>query len=232
MRIISDFKDYYDSLAEYEKGDYKTRMYIRNEKELKVIAGELGSLAYRNYTKHVTNGDRHVFLRLQYIIFCGKVYPFIEARADANSWNTFTTSMYYTIDSLLNEFPGIKKDIKRKYFFESSLSELMENPLPDLTELCVKHNTPVILYDPSNNYKSTAAINNNLVEITINPNLSKLEFYKHLSHFEAYQALDNFVNNVLVSDKMPEYPRTDVEKLESHGFDKKTSFRKPKSKMV
>ena len=85
----------------------------------------------------------------------------------------------------------------------------------DLSNISLEFNTPIWFYS---NYK-----------LVKNPNLQALGVTKILDGTQVAQIINQFFDNVMVSDEIPKSkfpPLTDVDKLESHGFDKKISFRK------
>jgi len=101
MRIISNFKDYYDfaGFTEYSK-DYKETVYIRKT-ELKIAGAVLESVEiecrrnYQQYDKKIISGwweknknilslsDTPVGVRSGCLFVCGKAYPFLFLRGTA-----------------------------------------------------------------------------------------------------------------------------------------------------
>ena len=66
-------------------------------------------------------------------------------------------------------------------------------------------------------------------QVVANPRLLELGFQRVLDRAQAGQEIIRYYENILVSDELPPSkfpPQTDVDKIESHGFDKKTSFRR------
>jgi hypothetical protein len=64
-----------------------------------------------------------------------------------------------------------------------------------------------------------------------NPNLYEFGFARVIPAEILYQEIDVFLGNELVKDIMPPSYQSDIDKIKAHGFDVKTSFRKPKSKV-
>lgn len=67
-------------------------------------------------------------------------------------------------------------------------------------------------------------------EIVQYPKLDELGFYNIIGAEEAYQEIEYYLFNVLNKSDADVPVGTDVEILESKGFDRKNSFRKEKSK--
>jgi hypothetical protein len=98
------------------------------------------------------------------------------------------------------------------YFIKDDYNNLIDvsvKPLP--TTLNIEHNCPILGF-------------NNLGDLIYYP---KLEVFKIGS---VYSAKDIYIDlyNWIVKYNNPEFPdkRSDIEKIESHGFDRKISFRK------
>lgn len=62
------------------------------------------------------------------------------------------------------------------------------------------------------------------------PSLSDLDFATTVSPFTAYQNIEMFISGVLGGSSPKTLEISDIHRLEAHGFDKKKSFRKEKSK--
>lgn len=221
MRIISKFKDYYDGLMDYSKDDYNNKVWVRHSEKVSVSREDFKALE-KNMPVFFSYYRNH-FFSFFYIILVGKVYPVIRCSNIYQEEDLF----YYSYDKFIEDFPDFAKPSLKW----ESIKNLFNMNYPDFTSLHLKLNTPLIRYDPEyinclNPYRENSR------ECTINPSLRDIGFSKVMDSYEVYQELDMFVSNILVSDSMPEYPRSDVDKLESYGFDKKVSFRKRKDDEV
>lgn len=209
MRIFSKFRDYYDGLAEHEKGDYLTCVWTRTEKDVEV---------YINDIKELDERSKHMFvyghsIRPCYLIIAGKVYPFLQDRKDPED------KYLYSVEEVEKRRQGYF----RKHYREQERISFFA-PYPDMTDLCLRLEAPIILICPySPNYQ--AGQGRPYRNVAINVKLSDWGFQKVMSAPEVYQVLDVFMSNVMVKDQMPPTQQTDIEKVEAHGFDKKTSFR-------
>ena len=218
MSFISKFKDYYDGLAERGKGDHLTRVYVREEKDIEVYEQVLTELEERSKYMFLIGGT----VRPIYLIIAGKVYPFLEDWK-ISSWDDPNAKRFMYAPS---DVEKKRQNYFRKHYRERERRDFF-GEYSDMTQLCLQLNTPIILVCPrSPNYQ--AGKDRPYRNVAINVKLSKWGFHQVMSAPEIYQVLDTFVSNVLVKDQMPPTPQTDIEKVEAHGFDKKTSFRNVK----
>lgn len=61
---------------------------------------------------------------------------------------------------------------------------------------------------------------------TANPNLREMDFQKVLDPYTVFQEIETFLAGVMSENRDPPSPMTDREKISSHGMDVKRSFRK------
>ena len=59
--------------------------------------------------------------------------------------------------------------------------------------------------------------------------MRELDFARMTPPTTIFQEIEMFLGNVLVKDIMPQSDQSDIEKIISHGFDRKISFRKQKN---
>jgi hypothetical protein len=240
MKIISKFRDYYDGYADYSSDDQKVRYYIREEQDI-------------NISKYLLQNFEDELLRTPhdfeagYLIIAGKVHPFVSVytRGDwdySNGSGVYISShvdFYYDNKTLMERYEKerekLNKAIKKRDYpmwkwyggnlSNRNVNNFFNRKYPDMTNLCIEHDTPIILICPeSHRYKEK---DKTYRICTKNVNLKEHGLSKVFTAPEIYQILDVFVSNVLVKDEMPMSPMTDEEKIQSHGFDKKSSFRHP-----
>lgn len=211
MRIISNFHDYYDGFMDHDRKDPFVRVWVRRTtEEVKVSKYKLEMFTERIFWLE------HDRVSSYFLIVAGKVYPLVIRTI----WDNYMRShdeVYYDAESLITSFPkmyGWTQENVKKFFKE----------YPDMTDLCLELGTPLILIREEDLfwYRGDSTFRN----VSINPNLKELQFNKVMGASQLYQTLDYLVSNVMVDDKAPHGVQTDVEKIESHGFDKVTSFRK------
>jgi len=106
-------------------------------------------------------------------------------------------------------------------FFEESSKSFSEGAILDM------HFT---LQSPYFVYARNTRDHKNDEILTVNPALGKMEFYRVLSAPQALQEIEMFVSGVFGGQVPPIVEVSDKIRLEKHGFDSKTSFRKDKLK--
>ena len=222
MRIISKFRDYYDGLMDYNKDDYLNRIYVRETKDVKVNFNEIKDLDKVGvFLGRVTK--QKLLLHNDWIVIAGKVIPYVYT--SKSSWETkpqyktdlygFRRKFYYDTESIIKDYP----EMNYRDFIKTV--DALFSDKPDMTELCIKLDTPIFRLKYS-------FIEDGLATIEINSELLQLGINTLYDAHQAYQIIDQFMSNVLVKDVMVARPLTDIEKLESKGFDKATSFRNAK----
>lgn len=215
MRIISNFKDYYDGLMDHSK-DRLNKLWIRKQEKIdmpkSLFKDFLNDNFYWNYK-----------VEILYLVVAGKVYPLIKYSEDGSwgrfEWEPTKIKVYYEFAEFDKDHPEITRFSYDKNKVDKKWIKIFKDK-PKANELCVKLNTPVFLIKPR--YEE--------VEVKLNVSLKEFQFFKIMDAYTVYQELDMFVSNILVNDDMPMSPMTDLEKIDSHGFDRKTSFRKEKTK--
>lgn len=240
MKIFSKFRDYYDGYADYSNDDDKAKYYIREEKEI-----EISKYLLQNLEDEILRTPQD--FGSHYLIIAGRVHPFVSVYTNPG-WDYVDnkqiyiesrTDYYFDHVSLMNKYNEVRDRTNRerkkgKYpwwrwhsgFIERrDVSSFFTKDYPDMTNLCIDHNTPVILISPEwPGYKNK---DKTFRTCTKDVNLKEYGLSKVFTAPEIYQILDVFVSNVLVKDEMPMSPMSNEEKIQSHGFDKKTSFRHP-----
>lgn len=210
MRIISNFKDYYDGFMDHDRKDPFVRVWVRNYAEdIEVSKYKLEAFDERLFW---FNHDR-IFGR--YLILAGKVYPLV-IKTIWNAYGANGEETYYNADDLIKSYKEVspwQQESIRKFFKQ----------YPDMTSLCLELKTPLILIYEENLFWDRSG--STFRKVCINPNLKSLQFNKVMGSAQLYQLLDYMVSNVMVDDKSPHGIQTDIEKVEAHGFDKIKSFR-------
>ncbi len=116
---------------------------------------------------------------------------------------------YQTLDGKLRSFePGYPPYNRYKYGSKDAWEGLLPINQKEV-DLQEKHGTPLILIDK---------------DITINPNLKKLKLTKVIDPYELHQKIDQWFSDGRFSNDPPQ-ELTDKQKIASHGFDVKRSFR-------
>jgi hypothetical protein len=221
MRIICPWKDYYDGVQSIDMDSEP--LYIRDKKDI-----QLDKILFP-FLNHITYlGVSPKYGLKSYVIgFCGTVYPCIKLFSGAKNFYIYTLKQL--TEFVKNNFSNKKFQdcIKKGYspnnywnyhYKQGSFIEYfvkfkeIENKYTNLFE---KYNVPIF----------TAEHN----VISLNNRLSNFEFYKVKSVETAYQEIRMYLSNLAAPQKeMPTI--SDEIMLEAKGFNKRTSFRKEKSK--
>jgi hypothetical protein len=232
MKIISKYRDYYDSAMGL--GVDNTKIWMRKDETVNIKF----PLKFRD--THYSRGDRSSqipFISLGHsnpsspyissflILLAGKLYPAVEVLVNYLD----APQRFYTLYSLI------------RYIDKNNMSDLLkgwrgkveEDTVQDLKDLFTLTGSE-ILRDFAIQHKIVIATDysNSMTHgprakvLTVNPQLSRLQFQKCLDQTTVYQELEQWVGGVLTNNEPIPEP-SDKEKVNIHGFDK-LSFRKPK----
>lgn len=237
MRIISNFKDYYDSAQGY--GIDPKLVYIRKQEDFCLEARELWSWSTGyGERKSEYNEKAKIFSYLNaeqilhcdslgagIIAFCGKLYPFWY-NEEATFYNideivkylkgrmgkfTFYHHDKYIIESLLSneKRTGIFRRLNR--YTWKKLQEEYNFSVPDSFHLYFK--SPIVAVEQR--------------RILVNPRLKDYGFARIVDPYTAFQEISMFLGNNMATQMDPEVHISDKIRAESKGFDD-WSFRRHK----
>lgn len=223
MKIKSTFKDYYDYVAnQYGGGDPHT-LYLRSKISNVIDRKDLSLQSHLYLDSEDFNKElrSHKNYDLSALIVAGKIYTifYTDYTPLRKSWKLLTQDnvdecIKYNNHKNQNYFyRKLTKKIAEKFIAENVIEAF------DATvDFCRLIKSPVFLVD--HDYFQTHLQN----QI---PCLKDLGFDKFMSAEQLYQNLEYYICNKMRSspDLAPPVERTDVERIESHGFDKKVSFR-------
>ncbi|WP_338924108.1 hypothetical protein V0M98_38485 (plasmid) [Pseudomonas silesiensis] len=230
MRIISPFRDYYDSSIGY--GIDNTVVFHRASRELDVnakIGADVPIMAdiqdaVRRF--EALKGDltrRSHKVRPVYIGFCGKVYQglvtYIDPKTgsmhelrhrDRNETETFMWR--------LKDAPEAQLDVKLvvRFVSDGAMNTLRDWFADDHLRcfddvaLFTKHQMVSFMYSPG--------------WAIINPRLKDFEFQRLMGAVEAFQEISMFISGVLGAPGSPMIELQDKDRIVAHGFDDR-SFR-------
>ena len=129
MRIISNFKDYYDGFMDHNRKDPFVRVWVRNDGEAKVSKYKLEKLDEKLFW------FERVRVWAKYLIVAGKVYPLIVRdvynEGGKSSWEMHEEVFYDAktfIDSFSNNHLTSHQIENVEKFFKE---------YPDMSELCL-----------------------------------------------------------------------------------------------
>lgn len=205
MRILSKYKDYYDFYTGIFGVD-NNKVYDRRE------------IVEFDKTNSAWNSDYGVIT----FAICGKLYTMYVYRGELYH----TPEEMEKLDMEIREHSSYKYDKLRLSFWESSLKRgespfekefNLTNNIP--TDINIKRREPVLVEISTWRYMNKLKDKDFSV-----PLLESFEFYKVLDPKEIYIQIETFLGWLVDNPPLPD-EQTNIGKIESHGFDKKTSFR-------
>lgn len=227
MRVISNFKDYYDCIQAY---GYDPKIVYHR------VTEDLGKNITDRIWARITNSEKFLmflpsantiysaYYKPQYyfhpffVIVGGKVYTgyklMISNQACFYWEKNVHSQIEYNYDKI-HEFIAQYDDNQLKYL-ENNWERVAKL---DLSDLCLEAKSPLLLLSRGSNQVIEKPVN------LKDPFLKDYKFAKCLEPYKMYQQLSMFVGNVLIEPNKPVWPISDILKAENHGFNK-FSFRK------
>lgn len=198
MRIISTFKDYYDSSVSF--GVDPTLVYNREKvvRPIKEVKGNSVEPKYPNI-KWLYGVENQCFI----IGFCGKLYSCVKVGDD------------YHYEDL--QIPKPSSVLGFRLWVDANAHQEFWTNTTDLT----KHAESLFLEAPVFAYTHTS----NGKEITLNPCLKEFQFYKVVDPVTAFQEISMHLGTYLSRYEVSSQPLSEKESLQKHGMDK-WSFKK------
>lgn len=210
------------------------------------------TISYNNKTELFKQDSytSNLYIGNGFILFAGKLYPFIKI-----SDNDKQSEVFYDSESFFKRMEALEigehleHREERHYFFDKfrrlTLREKVEKTFEidsskaDLNILHIELNNPILICDFLVNkrlYKESHFVLDagksfypNGTYIIESGRLNDYQFIKVFDPHTFVQELEMFMGNILIK-RDPEPIFTDKDKIHSHGFDNKTSFRKGKTK--
>ena len=225
MKIISKFKDYYDTVS-HQYLD-KEVLYVRDT----VIHKLKDRVVILSSDTKTNKENTHFSFYFEYIGFCGEVYPVIQVKYFNKDQQKEIHVGLYNSEEVYGFFQqhGLKIEINKYYYrYLNSISlntRAIEEFFKDresaerLMQFFSKYNTPVFILRRQDG--------NQVVEV--NPQLKPYYFSRVKDPFTAHQDLYRYITSVMIKPDRPMVQLTDKDRIAKHGFDK-FSFRKEKSK--
>ncbi len=217
MRIISDFKDFYDGLNDGSDSHIWTRRTSvvevhSNDPLFKHDWKNPSAINYDSWNKW-ENGHyaTKAVINFSLLIFCGQLIPFWQSG----------NRIGYDLESFIAyraETIGVKSSKWYTYWkeygyrlFDRGFSEAYKN-------FNLKYKSPILIISRSSSTRK--------MEITLNPRLMNIEFHKYHDIYWTFQELERYLFNDMVEPCDPPVNISDKLKAEAHGFRDKYSFRK------
>lgn len=255
MRIISKFKDFYDSAQ--SMGIDKSIVYERKFESIaykkpsnydsiinSLIFHPFGSIFFNNKKDYLWNNKSKYSNEVYLIGFCGKLflaYNFL----DIAEGEIIESKTFFSPESILDYYQ--KLTIKHKDSNPVCFNLLRERRgttpptkralSQSFSQNIYKQNfdhwfhhfkTPIFatLLDTNiRNGSLPVQLRNEECYVILNPCLKELEFYKVKDAFTCFQEIQQYISGVLTNTEVNQSSMTDKEKIISYGFDMKYGFR-------
>lgn len=235
MRIISKFKDYYDTVQIYGV-DNKTT-FIRktsdpiSSKTLDILASDFDWPGKSTFRKIPWNATNVTLIPHDYLLlfFCGAVYPIVVYQEILNNTNIKLTYCYdiNAIDTLMIKHK-VEKYFEKEKYISWFIDLRRKNKIKELFNIPINKNKVVTLHHKIESpyfifslYDST---------IIINPILKNLQFFRIIDAFKAYQEIYMFISGILGGKSPKIIEVSDEIRKYKHGFDKWSFKTTPKDK--
>lgn len=216
MKIISKFKDYYDTASSY--GIDKEVLYVRTPQKTKLTSDQNGFGRLNSYIR-----GYEVEKRL--IGFCGEIYPLLVLYPtdDTSGYKRISGAkpiICYSREEFLRYHSVKKSRTYYRYRFDAPLDMFYSQDYSSCKELFQSLKAPIFMV--------SVAHRETFVETNIK--LKDLNFYRIKDSATAFQDIFQFVSGVLAGSENPMVQISDKDKIAKRGFDK-WSFRKQSPKL-
>jgi len=243
MRIISKHHDYYDCLQR-QLGD-RSIVFTRETVE-HVLPNPFAEIRLQGFALQGF-ADNKAKISPQVLFFCGEAIPVLHCLISPVCVYPEVWQWVYSLDDLGSAF-GVGARAYARLWIEEGQEDSQLAWCKDEKTVgehlkwrtkCKKQRIFTIQPKSLRDY----AIANGVAyfslrigyegyygnQLTHYPDLQKMELYRRIPAAEAFQRIQTFLTNDLAREKeMKAEPIPDTVKVEVHGFDKKTSFRKGK----
>ena len=225
MKIFSKFQDYYDSaLGSFLDSDVAV---YRKTSTINVPYKEIPRLGNYDFSyevvKDINGRKQYGKLPIHMIGFCGTWYFFVYAQDRRGFFNKFE---YKTFDEIVEN----NRQNSIFYGYNSNKGVTDPNKEPGWKEIFEKYG-PILYIEkynpPGEYYRQFSNIN---METVIWPELKTYKFQAVKDPYTALWEIEHWFDTHARPDEAVVPVGDDITRLQAHGFDKKTSFRKGKEK--
>lgn len=218
MRIISNFKDYYDTAVGY--GVDMSLVYIRKS-EVYTGVDDINKLTNgRNIIPQSPLYMNKEVCRATpaYLFFCGTVYKSLKIVWFNKGCSAIKTE--YLFNFGIEDVPKVTSS----FFSKRQMKEFINSPIPQwVFTFFESFKSPCVLYEQDSHYWGWR----DSPRLTIDPCLKELGFQKVVDPFTTFQEIYMYFTNILVSEREVPVEIEDKYRAQAHGFDDK-SFKGPK----
>lgn len=213
MRIISPYKDYYDHVGHTygANRDPHAVVYERNP-TIHPICEKLSNVQ-RSELPFWYAYDRAICGTEQYIVVGRRMFAYVNA---GDSWTLLTPELHEQLIGDTSHQPWIRR-------WYSDVIKSIEEHYTIATKIIRSVGLPVVHVEVTRNN----SFGRPMRVLPTTPNLVKVGLAQLMTAEQCYQEIDNAVTNIIRQnpDNMPVPLITNMELIESHGFDKRVSFR-------
>lgn len=228
MRIISPFRDYYDTAQGF--GADQTRVFVRKPKIHAVKPSDLPSVLRDLFREARGHGDHTQVYSVIPIVFCGRLYHAVRVthrvRDRSSLLGRQETIVHYDLEvarnwAAANGLAAVERGMEaRLRDGRVATGTSQGRPVDGAARDWLIENRAAILVGDEADYSGF---------LTENSPLAPLQFYRIFAAPQAYQELDMFLSGVLSAEDRPMLPISDEIRAQQHGFDR-LSFRRAPTK--
>lgn len=215
LRIFSKFQDYYDSaIGSFVDSDV---VISRIPNAVHEKYSDIPDMKEFDGTWNCHRRNTYSNIDIHLLGFCGTWYYFIHDDGSSIAYKTFEEI--------------IENNGKNSLFHWKSDSEYRDpNSDPYWKSLFEKYG-PVLLIDKYQGQRYVPQwVKHQKLEIKVWPNLKEIQFQAVKDPYTALWELEHWFDSHARPDDAVVPVGDDITRLQAYGFDKKTSFRKPKEK--
>jgi hypothetical protein len=227
MLIVSKFKDYYDTAIGFGGID-KSIVYNRSSVDLRKEDFKQ-DIAMRDWEFSLKN-KQPSYVWPFIIGFCGKIYlgyKYIEGN-NLYEYSGEKSKYFYGEDImiLVKFLEKINQLDRYSQTNERDIRNLIDKYHgKPYDKLFVRYRVPSFISTSSKGRYNL--LGDKELTAVLNPRLKDYEFMKIFDAFGAFQEIETFFGGVIGRGENPTVVISDIDRLESKGFDKKWSFRNP-----
>lgn len=237
LKINSNFSDYYDcAIGSFVDSDVTINR--KNEKVKVNIFKEfpnsiLKNLKMYDYSWSYHKNSIYGANTIHCVGFCGKWYYWVWVDVKDKNGDINAERRYITFDEIIeNEKKNSMFSFINKYNDLSNDRRDLNNDEFFTKDIFEKYGPIVYCHDMDLSRLASfyRIVEDRCIEIEKFPNLKELGFSKVVDPYTALNTLEHWYDVKARQDEVEVPVGDDITRLQAHGFDKKTSFRKAKEK--
>lgn len=229
MKIISKYRDYYDSCASRHGVDNEL-LFVRHEREIESEKEQDRWSELRNFPSSCFIGTyrgNELALSDFVIGFCGKLYRGIFSSERSKNSLEYKSKYWYDFNSIndyiLSRYKFKENPLEKKNYHNStSFKMFMELPRESKSfrDRCIAEQITII-----SRFREPRLLSGKNATVLVNHSLDDVQFWRIFTPYMAYQEISMWVGGALNQPERPMIKVSDEIKIHKHGFNK-YSFRK------